>query len=842
VPGAGGAAARLEGLPRRPLSAVGARKGSIVRIVKASLRALGRQPWFSAIAIATLALGIGANTAMFSVLRTVLLRPLPVEDQDRLVMIWTRNLQRDQQVAEVSLGEFRAWRERNETFESVAIQSSVLWSLTIAAPGTPAQASHASVSSDFFRTLGAEALVGRTFRDHDDREGAPRTAVLSEGLWRRRFGGDPAVIGRSFTAGEGKEATAVEIVGVMPATFDLPRGAELWTSATPDLEEAARDSKEGLPLNLRVYYGVGRLKAGVDTERARADLDRVSRAWFASQRVPPLGEATVLTPLIVHLFGSARPALYALMGAVGVVLLIACANVASLQLARGLARRREVAVRLSLGATRGQVFRHLLVESAGIAAAGGIAGVALAAISLNGLIALSPAEIPRLDETALDGWVFAFAVAASAATAVLVGLAPAWQLSRTTLVTVLNETGRAGASVRGRTREMLVVAEVALTVVLLVAAGLMVQSFIRLARLDLGFDPDNVLTFQIGGPASTFATPEQQRTLVDRLIAGYERTPGVRAAGAVYLRPFEHGPIGMDSLFILPAQYEAKQEHNPNPILNWQSVTPGYFRAMDIALVRGRAFDDRDVETSPPVVIVSQALADRVWPGQEPIGQRLRAYGAEGRWQTVVGVVETARYREIDTSRLDLYLPHRQAPSPVQYIVVRAADEPTRLTAALRHATASVDSELTIDGVTTMTRIVERTRGPWRFNMLVFGAFGGVAVLLAAMGLFGLVAYAVSQRTREIGVRMAVGASGTDVVRLMVRAAARLALAGLAIGLVVAFAVTRLVSGLLFGVTPTDAPTFAAVAVGLLAVAMLASYVPARRAARVDPLVALRAD
>jgi len=390
---------------------------------------------------------------------------------------------------------------------------------------------------------------------------------------------------------------------------------------------------------------------------------------------------------------------------------------------------------------------------------------------------------------------------------------------------------------------VVVVAEIALTLVLLVAAGLMAQSFIRLANVDLGFDPHNVLTFHISGPSSGEQTLDEQRALTTALIDRYERSPGVIAAGAIYQRPFEHGAIGMDTSFVLEGQTFAPGDEGTNPILNWESVTPGYFRAMGISLVRGRLFDDRDSEKAPRAVIVSENFAHRAWPGQNAVSKRLRAYGAQsGEWQTVVGVVETARYREIDTPRLDLYVPYLQAPSPVAHFVVRTAGEPGNLAPLLRHQTSAIDPELTLDGVTTMDRIVGRTQGPWRFNMIVFGAFATVALLLAAMGLFGLVAYSVARRTREIGVRIVVGASQRDVVRLMVRQGTRLALTGLAAGLLGSLVLTRLLGELLFGVGPNDAVTITTVVSGLLTVAVLASYVPARRAARVDPIVALRTE
>jgi putative ABC transport system permease protein len=706
--------------------------------------------------------------------------------------------------------------------------------------------SYSSVSGTFFDTLGASALVGRPLRGPDDQWDGVRRIVLSEGLWRRRFDADPTVVGRTITLGEGENAVPADIVGVMPAEFDFPRGAELWATTGPELGAIKRKNERPSSQfieELRVYYGVGRLKAGATHAAATADLDRISRALNATRKYPTQGERVVLTPLVAYIFGSARPALYALMGAVGLVLLIACANVASLLLARGAAREREVAVRLALGASRRQIALWLLGDGAVIAGVGGILGVAVAAASLRALIALSPADIPRLGDTRVDGWVLLFAIGVSGCTALLVGLAPAWQLSRPDLVASLNRTARAGGG-RGRTRQLLVAGEVALTTVLLVAAGLMIQSFLQLARLDLGFNPVDVLTFKLGGPESKYPTIEAQRILIDALVARVEQVPGVVSAGVIFQLPFAHGPIGMDTDFVLEGDAPATGGRR-NPILNWEAVTPGYFRTMGVRLLRGRLFDERDTEKAPLAVVVSEALAQRVWPGENPIGQRLRAYGAfddSGRWQTVVGVVATARYREIETPRLDLYLPMRQAPQPINTFVVRTTGDPVQHTAALRHAILEHDAALTLDNVTSLTQIVESTQGPWRFNMLVFGVFAAAALLLAALGLFGLVAYTVTQRTREIGVRMALGATHSAVVRLMVRQGARPVVAGLGIGLAGALLTTRLVSALLFGVSATDPRAFAAGASALLLVAVAACYLPARRSARVDPIVALRTE
>jgi putative ABC transport system permease protein len=508
-----------------------------------------------------------------------------------------------------------------------------------------------------------------------------------------------------------------------------------------------------------------------------------------------------------------------------------------------------MAVRAALGASRRVLMRQLLMESALLVVCGTVSGVALAALSLKTLVALSPADIPRLDTAVLDSRVLLLSVFVAAVTTLIVGLAPAAHVSRTSLVSDLkgSATGVVGRGARGRARRVLIASQVAGTLVLLIAAGLCVGSFMRLAGLDLGFDPANVLTFGVTGLDETrYPLPAQRDDAVARLLSRLEQQPQVIAAAAVSQRPFEHGPVGSDSGFLLEGQPDTPEAWSRNPMLNWEAVTPHYFRAMGIRLLRGRTFDETDTENSPHVVIVSEAMAARVWPGKDPLGRRLRANASEGimnnapAWDTVVGVVATARYREIESPRLDLYVPFRQTSNDVQHFTLRTRTKPLALAPTVASQIASFDKGLAMSGVTTMEQVVRRTRGPWRFNMLVFGAFGAVALTLAAVGLFALVGYEVNQRTREIGVRMALGAAPGDIVRLMVAQGAGPAAAGIVVGLFAALGLTRLLSGILFGITPTDPVTFAEVVALLVVVVVLASYLPARRAASVDPQVVLR--
>jgi putative ABC transport system permease protein len=822
--------------------------------LKHAVRALLKSRGFTIAAVLMLAVGIGANTAMFSVLRAVLLRPLGFDAPDRVVMLWPRNVQRNQAVGELTLRDREDFQETCRSFEDIAVMGSVNWWGTLRigredAFGVPMSV----VSATFFEVLGAKPLYGRTFRPEDDRFGAPRVLVLSHGLWVRRFGADPASIGRTLAVRHGRGEESFEIVGVMPPEFFFPRGAEYWTPAGAELAALARaDGAEPAMYfqSLGVFHGVGRLKQGITAKAARSDANDALRSILGDHRIDPAGQEVVITPVLDHIFGTARAALKILMGAVAVVLLIVSTNVASLLLARGVARRREIAVRAALGASRGRIVAQVVTESIVLSAAGAVIGVFAAALSLDALVSLSPADIPRLDATQVDAAVLIFTVCIFSVTAIGAGLLPAWTLSSPSLAYVLNgaATDAAVPVTSAKTHQTFVAVQVGATVVLLVAAGLCIRSLNRLNRLDLGYDPANVLTFLVDRLDERYPNPAQRQYAVDDLLARFERVPQVTAAGAVYLRPFEAGSIGMDSGFLLEGQPDTPELWPDNPMLNWQSATPGYFRAMGIRLLRGRNFDERDTRNGPLVVIVSESMAARVWPGENPVGKRLRAFGAEGAanrpapWQTVVGIVESARYREIQSPRFDIYVPHAQAPSAVKHFVVRTTIEPTRVVAALQSEVTSFDRALSLGGITTMDDIVARTKGPWRFNVLVFSAFGLVALALAAMGLFALLAYAVSQRAREIGVRVALGAAPRDVVRLMVSQGATAAFVGLACGLIAAFLATRLISGLLFEVSTTDPATFTIAAGLLLVVAMLATYFPARRAASIDPVVALRQE
>jgi putative ABC transport system permease protein len=812
-----------------------------------AFRSLRRSRTLAITVALMLGVAIGAVTAIYSIAHAVLLRPLPIADPDNVLLLWGHDDARSQSVVEVGLADLRAWRAGQRSLSAIEVFGSVNWGeLRVTAPGEPFGAVQNAVSAGFFEVFGARPLLGRTFRPDDDVPNAPRTVVLSGDLWQRRFGSDPGIVGTVLTAGEGPDATAFEIIGVMPPEFRIPSGAEVWIAIVPNLAEAARAQNWDFE-RLRAMYAVGRLAPGATPDEAVAELSTIARNEEIAHGAAGSRMAVVATPVLEHLLGPARPALLAIAGAAAMLLLIGCANAAGLLLVHAAARRREVAVRLALGARRWQIARQRFCEALLLSLLAGALGVALAYASFDAIVAMAPIEVPRLGEAAVDGRALLFALAVSLLTAVAVTLLPAWRHTGGDLAQGLQDRSERGttAPASARIRKVLVAAQIAAAVVLLTAAGLFARSFVALLRLDLGFNPDNVLTFHLAAYGPRYDAQEKRWDLVDAVLDRTVQVPNVAAAGAIYQRPFAHGPIGMDTNVVIEGQPLTAEASSRNPILNWEAVTPGYFRAMEIRLLQGRLFDDRDNENAPSVVIVSDTLAERLWPGEDAVGRRLIAYGSRGTeeqpdWQTVVGIVESARYREVETPRFDLYLPHRQAPSDVQHYMVRVAGDPLSVVPQLRTALATIDPEITLEGVSTMNQIVRRVLAPWRFSTVVVSAFSVLALLFAAVGLAALMAYAVAQRTREIGVRMALGARPPDIVSLLLREGTAMSLAGLAAGIVVAWSLRRTIESMLFGVRPDDAVTFSAVAIVLLGVALLAAYIPVRRAARIDPAVALR--
>lgn len=805
---------------------------------------LRRDPRFTVVSVVILACGIGACTAMFSIIHAVLLRPMALPNADRVVMLWSKDVRHDA-VGEATYEAEADYRARLRSFDEIALMNSVNWSGALIVPGRePVQLSAAVVSGTFFELLGSRPLLGRIFDARDDDPKADRRLVLSHAAWVQFYGADPTLIGRKVMLREEATPQPFEVIGVMRPEFFFPRGAQYWTTAAPRLEAIARHTgqpRQDLFGKLGVFYALGRLKPGVSVEDARREMPLFVKAVADQHRVDLSYLRIVVTPLFDFIFGPARQTLWLLMAAVVLVLLIACGNVAGLVFARGVSRRRELAVRAALGASRGRLVRQLLAESAVIAGAGTLLGVAAAAAVLETLVALSPADIPRLDATGVDLPVVSFALVTALITTALVGLVPALRASRPSLVDDM-KNGTAGARQANAGRGLLVAVQVAGTFVLLLATGLCLRSFARLTNLDLGFDPSQVLTFQVNGlDEEQFPARAARHEVIERLLANLERLPQVRAAGAVYERPFEHGPIGMDSAVLLEGQADTPEEISRNGALNWESVTSQYFESMGIRLLRGRIFDERDGPGAALSAIVSETAANRLWPGQDPIGKRVRlSLTEDGRWHKVVGVVATARYREIVNPRLDFYVPMRQSSIDVKHFTVRTNGDPLAAAAAVGAAVGHVDPRLSIGGVTTMDAIVRRVRGPWHFTLIVFALFGVIALALAVVGLFAVVSYAVARRSREIGVRIALGATPARVIRLMLAQGAGPAAAGLLAGAIASRALAGAVQPLLFDVSASDLRTFGAVVLFFGLVIFAASYLPARRAGRVDPQLALR--
>jgi predicted permease len=706
------------------------------------------------------------------------------------------------------------------------------------------------VSDTFFEALGARPLLGRTFRAGEDRPGAPLAIVVSAEFWKSRLGGDPGVVGRTLAIGR----DSWRIIGVMPPEFFYPAGADLWTPAATLLALTAADkSPAGLQQifdSVGAFHVVARLRPGVSIARAR--VDALSRWRTITHTTADSPARIAVRPFLDHVFGSARRALWLLMGAVGLVLVIACANVAGLLLARNALRARELAVRRALGARPWQLVRQSLVEAGVLAVAGGLIGIGITASVLRTLTALSPATVVRLSETRVDAVVLAACLLMTAAVTFGVALVPAIQSRRSPVISSMNALSmrEPGRGVRSETRRLLVVGQVAITVTLLVAGALAAQSFRQLAALDLGFDPANVMTLDISRlDQSRYSTYAARHQAIDDLLSGMGRLPGVQSAAAVLNRPFAHGVIGWDSGLLIEGQMDVDATWLTNPIVNFEAVTPDYFRSMRIGVRGGRDFSSTDRPGAPLVVVVSDNLAARLWPGQNAIGKRLLesfGRGKDGRpsqWRTVVGVVGAANYRELERPRFDLYVPLAQAEDfNPEHIVVKTAGDPRALIPAVAAMLTNVDPQLTATDITTMDDVVARTRAPWRFNMLLFTAFGCMSIGLTVIGIAGLIVSTVNWRRREIGVRLALGAQPHDVVSLIAIQGARLIGFGVGLGVLSSLLGSRLLSTLLFGVAATDPRTLIAVAAGVLAAGVLATYLPARRAAALDPCRIFRED
>src|SRR5829696_5156004 len=809
---------------------------TLLQDLRYGVRVLLKSRGFALVAVVTLALGIGASTAAFSVVHAVLLRPLPFPEQERLLVAWKRDATTDNPFVELSVPDFRDWQAQSRSFESLAVMPTTVYGYgyVLTGRGEPVQLESAKVTGRFFDVLGARAAHGRVFDEADDRAGGPAVVVLSDRLWRERFGADAGVVGQTVTLNQ----TAFNVIGVMPAAFNFPAGVDLWvpllTSASP----------RGIENRYVVYLqAVGRLKAGVTRGQAEADLNTIiSRLAAQYPETEAAGQRVVLTPLADYLFGDAKPALWALFAATALLLLVGAANIANLMLARATARRRELAVRVALGASRWRLAVQLLVESLVLALVGGAAGLLLASWLVELLTALAPADIPRLEDVSLSGAALLASVAFTLVTTAVFGLLPALSASRFNLSETLGEAGGKLTNARtgNRLRGALVVGEVALTLVLVAGATLILRSFLNLSGVPLGFDPRGVLTMQLRLTGARYGTPEARREFFSQLIERLEARPGVVAASGVLTRPLE-GTVAWDNKFAAEGQPADEARHNPDA--NFEIVNPHYFRTFAIPLKAGREFDERDRTGAEPVVVVSESLAERYFGSAAgAVGRRLKldTDDAEEPRRLIVGVAGDVRYRELQNTRLDIYVPHAQGTPYLNHFAVRSTLTTSDALALVRREVAALDPELAVSRVATMEEQVAVRLARPRFTAVLLNWLASMALLLAGVGIFGVTAYAVAQRTRELGLRVALGARPRDILMLVVWHGLKLAALGILPGLLGALIMTRWLSSLLYGVSASDPLTYAGVAALTACVALLACLVPARRATKVDPMVALR--
>ena len=796
--------------------------------IKVGMRTMLKAPTFTAVAVITIALGVGSTTAIFSIVNTVLMRPLPYRQPDQLMTVWGTRAQQGQGQLRASMPNFKDWQSQNTVFESLAAYGFNRYILT--GVDEPEQIRGAQVSEQFFQVMGVEPQLGSVFSAEQNRE---PYVVLGDALWRRRFRADPGIVGKAITL----NGTNFTVTGVMPPGFDFPgMEAVMWTTLTHALSSTPEQATSRGANQLRV---VGRLKQGVTPERAQAEMSVI--ASRLQQQYPETNAALGVSviPLHTQVIGNVRPALYALLGAVGFVLLISCANVANLLLTRAVVREREFVVRQALGASRLRLVRQMLTESMLLALVGGVLGVALAVVGVGLLAGLNLDILPRLAEASVDGRVLLFALGVSLLSGVVFGLAPSLQ-TKVNLNETLRESGRGtvGAARGKHLRSLLVVVEVALSLVLLIGAGLMIRSFLGLLKIDPGFKPDNLLTMQVILPQSRYAGGPQIINYYQQVLERVRALPGVQAVGVGSGLP----PIFNQSRNSFQVEGYQPSGSGESLTANYLPISADYFKALGAKVIDGREFAESDNAAAPKVVIISQQMAKRYFPDGRVLGRRITFSDKAEDWRTVVGVASDLKYSGSLYSEAEdaVYLPYTQAPFAGMFLLVRTAGDPQSRTTDVRNAIWSIDRDVPLAKVRTMEQVLAESVAQPRFYTLLLGVFAAIALILASVGIYGVISYSVAQRRHELGLRIALGAQPRNVLWLVMAQGLKLVLVGVAIGVFFALASVRVMNSLLYGVSTTDVTTFVVVPLVLVGVAMVASFVPASRATRVDPMIALR--